>query len=211
MSDHSELKSEVAKEKPRDNEGHFVHAENPQHPQSPSSPQNPIGEFLSSHAHYNKSQDDLLDVHVGNPLRKIVLLLQDIKKQKAFSFTLKGSLGIMGVALVLSVFGIFGGGQVLCNRGVQSQIGVIKVLQVKEEPISVPVIGPLLSVIVPSRVENRIILVKPDLSTISLIGNAASIPNTKYQLHDTYVVTGQYDSCAQSLTVDNPASLQPYP
>jgi len=37
-----------------------------------------------------------------------VELLQDIKKQKAFSFTLKGSLGIAGVALALGMFGIFG-------------------------------------------------------------------------------------------------------
>src|SRR5215204_929059 len=78
--------------------------------------------FISSHVHYNKNDDDVLDVHIGNPLHKIVKLLEDIKKQKAFSFTLKGSLGIAGVVMAFSFLGVLGAGNVLCSKGVQSEI-----------------------------------------------------------------------------------------
>ena len=82
-----------------------------------------------------KTTDDntLVDVHVNNPLKKVIALLEEIKKQKAFSFTLKGSLGIMGVFLALSVFGIFGGGKLLCDKGLQTKVGELRVLQLTEE------------------------------------------------------------------------------
>ncbi len=106
----SELKSIVAENKERDKEGHFVKGEK----QEETTPKNFATQLLESINGTNKkvkeSSDDLIDVHVGNPLRRVIELLQDIKKQKAFSFTLKGSLGIAGVALALGLFGVFCGG-----------------------------------------------------------------------------------------------------
>src|SRR3990167_9464453 len=92
---------------------------------------NPISNFLRNNTSVSKTKDDstLLEIHIGNPLRKITQLLEEIKKQKVFSFTLKGSLGIMGVALALSVFGIFGGSKMLCDKGIQTQVGMIKELE----------------------------------------------------------------------------------
>jgi hypothetical protein len=90
-------------------------------------------EELRKHVHPSKDKDELLDIHVGNPLRRITELLEDIKKQKAFSFTLRGSLGIMGVALAFSTFGIFGGSKLLCDKGTQSYIGTVKQLTYTEE------------------------------------------------------------------------------
>jgi len=54
--------------------------------------------FLISHTGNYKGEDDILDIHIGNPFRRIIALLEDLKKQKAFSFTLKGSLGIAGLS-----------------------------------------------------------------------------------------------------------------
>src|SRR3989338_7295204 len=52
---------------------------------------NPISNFLRNNTSVSKTKDDstLLEIHIGNPLRKITQLLEEIKKQKAFSFTLK--------------------------------------------------------------------------------------------------------------------------
>src|SRR3989344_7304729 len=93
----------------------------------------PIEKFISENIHYSKNKDNLLDVHIGNPLRRIAELLEEIKRQKAFSFTLKGSLGIAGVALALGVFGVLGSGRILCDKGIQTQIGTIKILSVQEK------------------------------------------------------------------------------
>src|SRR5438046_1279755 len=87
-----------------------------------------VEKFVSSHVHYSKNDDDILDVHIGNPLYKITKLLEEIKKQKAFSFTLKGSLGIAGVVLAFTFLGVLGAGNVLCSKGVQSEIGVVQIL-----------------------------------------------------------------------------------
>src|SRR5436190_1901612 len=109
----SPAKSVAAKKRVRDENGHFFSPEPVVPPPPPPivtpKSSNPLSTFFSTNTHYDKNKDDLLDVHVGNPLSRITKLLEDIKKQKAFNFTLKGSLGVMGVVLVLSVFGIFGG------------------------------------------------------------------------------------------------------
>ena len=135
-----------------------------------------VEKAVESHIHYSKNDDDLLDVHIGNPLHKIVLLLQDIKKQKAFSFTLKGSIGIAGVVLVFSFLGVLGAGNILCAKGTQTQIGTLKVLNIKQDPPStVPFLGNLINWInnVPyfpasTVAPNRTILVKSDGAAIFL-------------------------------------------
>ena len=114
-------KSRIAEERPRDEDGHFITREEEKEHEK----KNPVERLFSENVHYSKKQDDLLDLHVGNPLRRITLLLEQIKKQKAFSFSIKGSLGIMGVALVAGTFGVLGVNNVLCDKGVQTRRGVL--------------------------------------------------------------------------------------
>src|SRR3989344_7500955 len=130
----SEAKSKVAQEKPRDEEGHFIENIKKSAKETLS--------HLEKNVDYNKKQDDLLNVHVGNPLKRVTDLLEDIKRQKAFAFTLKGSLGLAGVAIALSVFGIFGGSKMLCDKGTQTEVGIIRILNVQEaEDSNVPILG----------------------------------------------------------------------
>jgi len=100
-------KSQVAQDKPRNQEGQFLKSTNF------------ISSLVSKNTTIEKTADEntLLDIHVGNPLQKIVGLLQDIKKQKAFSFSMKGSIGLVGVAVILATAGIFGSNKMLCDKG----------------------------------------------------------------------------------------------
>ncbi|RJQ38041.1 hypothetical protein C4559_02350 [Candidatus Microgenomates bacterium] len=178
--------------------------------------QNPIAHFFSehTHAHYPKKQDDLIDIHIGNPLRKIMQLLEDIKNQKAFSFTLKGSLGVMGVALALSLFGIFGSSKMLCDKGIQTQVGIVKELYSITQEESIPIFdgianyyNSLLLFTSNTKTQNkRVILLKADNSTIFLpyLNNITYIPYLNRQIF----ATGQYDSCSQTLTPSSPLDLQ---
>ncbi|MEK9176553.1 MAG: hypothetical protein AAB520_03865 [Patescibacteria group bacterium] len=204
------LKSEIAQERPRDSEGHFIHPDQPAPPQ----PSTPIQQFASDHISVSRTptppkSDDLVDVHVGNPLTKITRLLEDIKKQKAFSFTLKGSLGIAGVALALGVFGVFGGNQLLCSHGTQTQIGIVKTLQFGEaEKSTVPFIGNLIDRVYPGQTRRRIVLVK---SGDNIIG----LPYSKFVSLSNYegekiTATGDYNSCSQTLTITDPSGVEPY-
>lgn len=206
MSTKSELKSVVAEHKPRDEEGHFVHTAGPEPVEGSK---NPINKFFSENVHYSKSKDDLLDVHVGNPLHKVIQLLQDIKNQKAFSFTLKGSLGIAGVALALGLFGIFGAGNLLCDKGVQKEIGIIKVLNVQEqESASIPLLSGILDYFSPRAKHNSIVLIKLDQTVISL-PYSSKVDLTKF-FNYPVIATGKYNSCSQTLTITDANGLQIY-
>lgn len=202
------LKSVVAENKPRDAHGHFVKK---QIPQSPATAKNIATKLLEeingNAANVKESSDDLIDIHVGNPLRKIVALLQEIKQQKAFSFTLRGSLGIAGVALALGVFGVFGGGQILCERGVQSQIGTVKVLNATEEISSgVPVLSQILDYFAPKQTHNKTVLIKPDYTVVSL-PFTSKVDYAKY-IEMPVIATGAYNSCSQTLTITDNKDIQ---
>lgn len=200
-----ELKSEITSSKPRDEQGKFIN------PPDIKTAKNPFEKFLLSHTGNYKDQDDILDIRVGNPLGKIVKLLEEIKNQKAFSFTLKGSLGIAGVVLALSVFGLFGGSQILCDKGTQSQIGMVKILNAREiysKPV--PFLSYILELVTPSQkyIKNRMILVKNDNTTIY-------IPHTEDDdivkfANSTVIITGNYNSCSQTLAVNDSSSIETF-
>ncbi|HVZ67492.1 MAG TPA: hypothetical protein VG917_04455 [Patescibacteria group bacterium] len=173
-------------------------------------PKDPIGKLISEHTEYSKNKDELLDIHVGNPLKRITELLEEIKKQKAFSFTLKGSLGIAGVFLALSIFGILGGGAILCDKGNQSQVGIVKVLNVKDtdNASDLPVISLWINYFAPKHTYNRTVLVKQNGDIIRLpYSNKVDFSNySNYQV----LATGSYDSCSQSLTINDPSGIEVY-
>jgi hypothetical protein len=199
------LKSETSASKSRDEKGHFINTPNL------DEAKNPLERFLMSHTGNYKDQQDLLDIRVGNPLGRVVQLLEDIKKQKAFSFTLKGSLGVAGVVLVISVFGFFGGNQALCEKGRQTQIGTIKVLQAREiYTKSVPIITYLLELASPPQklIKNRVVLVKDNQTTI-YVPYTKDVDLTKYS-NTTVAATGSYNSCSQTLTVTDPSEIEAY-
>lgn len=197
------LKSEATASRPRDEKGHFINI-----PQIKST-DNVLTRFLMSHTGNYKDQEDLLDIRIGNPLGRIINLLEEIKNQKAFSFTLKGSLGIAGVVLVISLFGIFGGGQIICEKGRQTEVGTIKVLQAKEiYSNSVPVLSYFLELVSPPQktIKNRVVLIKNDSSTIN-IPYVENIDLSKYS--DAYVAaTGTYNSCSQALSIMDTSDIE---
>ncbi len=210
--DNKETRSQRAQEKPRDEKGHFIHHQDESHQASSSSPVNTLGKVLKDSAHYSKAQDDLLDVHVGNPLRKITLLLEEIKKQKAFSFTLKGSLGILGVGLVLSVFGVFGGSKILCSRGTQSKIGTIRILKTLDvKKSNVAFIGGFIdffnTAVNNQQLYNRIILIKGLEESVS-IPFSQNVNFSQYS-EKSVIVTGDFDTCTQELKVTDSSAIEP--
>lgn len=202
----SPAKSEIAQDRPRDSEGHFIPVE-PTPTKKPKTPKSPIDQFFSQHTTYSKNQDDLINIHVGNPLRKITELLQEIKKQKAFAFTLKGSLGVMGVFLTLSVFGIFGGGQLLCDKGVQTHIGTLKVLNTFESNTTqIPILSEILNYVAPQAIHNRVILIAADGSTMNL----PYTNKVNFQTYDAQkiLVTGNYDACSRTIKIIDATSVE---
>ena len=204
----SDIKSEIAENRPRDDEGHFISQEKIEEHEK----KGVIDKLFSENVHYSKSQDDLLNVHVGNPLRKIYLLLQDIKNQKVLSVSAKASFGIMGVAVAIGIISIFGVSNVFCAKGVQSEIGVIKTLNIEDtRTTNIPVIGSLFdwfSARTNPQTHARVVLVRDDNTTIRL-------PYSKNVKFATYqnlpvIVTGNYDACNSTLTVQDESGVETF-
>lgn len=199
------LKSESTSSRPRDEKGHFISLPDIK------SAKNPLEKFLISHTGNYKDEEDLLDIRIGNPLRRVIALLEEIKRQKAFSFSLKGSLGLAGVVLAISLFGIFGGGRMICDKGTQSLVGTVRVLNEREiysKPV--PLITYLLELVASpqKQIKNRMILIKNDLETVYLpfseeldISKFSNLP---------VIATGNYNSCLHELTVIDKDSIETF-
>lgn len=170
----------------------------------------PVSKVISESTHVDHDSDKLLDIHVGNPLRRIAELLEEIKQQKAFSFTLKGSLGIAGVFLALSLFGVLGGGQILCDKGVQTQIGTVKVLNIKEVETAsdIPILSSFINYFGPRNTYNRTVIVTES-------GKAISVPYSRFAKIADYknlkvAATGNYNSCSEELTISENTAIELY-
>ncbi len=193
-------------DQPRDAEGHFISKGEAKSHQ----PTNPISRFLHDETAIHKEKDDeLIDIHIGNPLRRITELLEQIKKQKAFSFTLKGSLGIMGIALVLGTFGFFGGTKALCDKGTMTKLGEIRELSYKENSDrSLLYYIPFLDKLFPDRRVPRKILISDDNRIVHIVFKNETTPNPLQTT--TYALTGSYDSCSETLTIDDQLGIQQF-
>ena len=122
----------------------------------------------------------------------------------------------MGVALTLSVFGIFGGSKMLCDKGIQTQVGLIKELDSNTiERSTVPILGAVFDYynnLFTSQntisQKKRIILLKDDKTSIYL-PSARGISYYNYLNAQVYA-TGQYDSCSQVLKPSDQSDIQPF-
>ena len=172
----------------------------------------PLSFFFKKNTTVHKSKDDdeLIDIHVGNPLKKITQLLEDIKNQKAFTFTLKGSLGIMGVALVIGTFGVFGGTKAFCEKGVQTKAGMTKqLIYLEEERNSWVDFVPILNSFFPHRLIKRTVLLAMDntIYTLRLSPTAQAALQAQIAASSSYI-TGSLDSCSNTITVESPNGIE---
>lgn len=205
--------SEFASDRERDDHGHFIHKFPT--PPKPGSEPSLTEKLFPTHVSvdHKVTQDALLDVHIGNPLRKITQLLQEIKQQKAFSFTLKGSLGIAGVVLTLSLFGFFGSTQLLCSKGEQTLSGTIKALAVTNKPKEIPVLGQFINsfnYIVfhkdwPTGTRRYVLVDLKDAATVAIVGSEADILPF---LNQVVYTTGDYNSCSRILHLTLPHAIE---
>jgi hypothetical protein len=164
---------------------------------------------------HDADEDTLLDIKIGNPLRKITKLLEDIKKQKAFSFTVKGSLGVAGIVMVLTTFGIFGGTKAFCSKGIQSHIGTVRELQMVDTPERSYIIERAMVVWdaitgndFTRKYRQKMVLIKDNNDVLTIKERIDGLQLTRFS--GMVLVTGDYDSCAHTVTVKDINGVESY-
>lgn len=194
----------------RDERGRFIRSI----PQSPEPKTSSFLDRLFKRTSVQKTLDDetLIDVHIGNPLRRITRILEEIKQQKAFSFNIKGSIGVAGVAAVLGTAGFFGGFNALCNKGVQSEIGLVRTLNFeqnsKEDVFIVSQVKDFLGMNTSKPLRKRTLLIKSGTSAINLL--TAFETQLDFYNNKQVIATGNYNSCQNTLKLTSKNSIESY-
>lgn len=214
IQDDKSLHEIAAKDQPHGEHGHFAPKSHTPAPPPASDHTNPVISFLRKESDVSTTHDDktLLDVHIGNPLRRISDILEEIKRQKAFTFDIKGSLGAAGIVLVLTTFGIFGGTKAFCLKGEQFHIGRLTILNLPVEPPNNSLVAKLDRVwqaakgqeLPSEKVTKRFLLIEQNQTIYSLIG----VPNIPIIEDISYIARGEVDTCSQTITLKSPEDLQ---
>lgn len=149
----------------------------------------------------------LIDIKIGNPLKRIYEVLQEIKKHQSTTFSMRFTIPLIALPIVLFAAFQLGRGQSICKQTTVSKVGMIKnmVVDVPESSTSKPLIGSLLKWTPWAQstskyvAENRTILVdqKGEITTI-LLPEKISLESFS---NSNVIVTGLYSSCTNVMTV----------
>lgn len=174
------------------------------------------GDLISKLIKTGESKDDeaLIDIKVTNPLHKIAQILQDIKNHQSTTVSLRFTIPLIALPIIILLAFQIGRSQTICSQGFQSKTGTIKNMYVqapKEDGLFhfVP-FNPIRRVynqkdFIPAK---RTVLISNNEETITVLAN----PNFDLAIFDNQrvVVTGNYSSCSQTITLDSAQNISLY-
>lgn len=163
----------------------------------------------------DSNDDTLVDVHVNNPLHRITKLLQDIKAHQSTTVSLRFTIPLIALPIVLLAAFQLGRFQTSCSPVFASQLGTVRILSLEMPKTDQSWYAKLVSFIpgnfgIPKTIgftrEDRSILLTPDGQTLTLL------PGLGVKLFSfdqkNVIVSGEYSACNKALTVDSAANVQ---
>jgi len=198
----SKKRSQDAKEKPRDENGHFV----PANPDIKVNANTSGGaEVMSRFIKTEKSNDEagpMVNVSVFNPFGKMIQLLKDIKAKQATTVSLRFTIPLIALPVAFLLVFQLGRYQNECASYQRSLVGVVKNISVLEKQSSflqkIPLLGDFYPVMEVTK-HQTIIINNPEVTTV--------INNTNFSLEkwqdQQVILTGDYSSCRNSLNLQS--------
>lgn len=211
----SPVKAIIAAKRPRDANGHFIK-----------------NNILSVDEESDPNDETLINLKVTNPLRRIIMILKDIKRRQATTIDLKFTIPLIALPVfMLIAFSLGKNSSVLaaCGGNVQTKIGLLYTLQATDSnqpglfektkqtlTTNLPFLAPLLTTnYLPGgstssgRQANHQILIQRDNTAIT-IENPKNISLTTYNTRQVFV-TGKVNTCENTIEVQNDSSVQLLP
>lgn len=201
----SPVKAIIAAKRLRDANGHFIKKG-----------------LLSIEENKNQKDETLIDVKVTNPLHRITMILQDIKRRQATTIDLKFTIPLIALPVfMLIAFSLGKNASVLaaCQGNTQTKIGVIYILKsipATPQGLSAKISGffsflPFFDKTNTNQIQtvNRPILIQRDNSTMTL-NNQSNVNLTPYQTRQVFA-TGIFNSCENTLTLQSADDVQLVP
>jgi len=158
------------------------------------------------------NEETILDIKVHNPLKRITQLLQDLKKHQTTTVSLRFTIPLIALPIVLFVAFQIGRAQTLCAQTFTTQAGTIQVLQVKV-PRTAPTALSLVLSFFPSVPQptadlvdqERAILLLPTSEVVHII-HPRSVDVVPF-VGQSVLLTGNYSACTRSITLDHQQNL----
>lgn len=160
----------------------------------------------------SSDEETILDIKVHNPLKKITQLLQDLKKHQTTTVSLRFTIPLIALPIVLFVAFQIGRAQTLCAQTFTTQAGTIQVLQVKV-PRTAPTALSLVLSFFPSVPQptadlvdqERAILLLPTSEVVHII-HPRTVDVVPF-VGQSVLLTGNYSACTRSITLDHQQNL----
>lgn len=187
---------------PQDEHGHFIHKD--------------PGQKMGGLLHTSETDDDstLVDVRVANPLHRIAKLLQDIKSHQSTTVSMRFTIPLIALPIVLLVAFQLGRAQTSCSPLFSTQTGIVRLLSLEVPKENTSWFGRVFNYLpgnskpqktVTFTRENRAVLMTSDGQTLTLLP-AAGVKLAPFA-NQGVIVTGDYSACNRVITVDNAANI----
>lgn len=198
--------AETGKSQLRDAQGHFIKSK---------AKVSGAGNLLANLIHAREGHDNeaLIDIKITNPLKRIVEVLQEIKKHQATTFSFKFTVPLIALPVFLLAAFQFGRVQTACPQLVTSKLGTIKNLSVEVARddsgwfwwLFSPQFTPKPQAVGELEAKNLTILIGPQGETITVLHDKGL--NLETYENQRVILTGKYSSCGGAITLDSPKNL----
>lgn len=213
----SRKRAKIARERIRDEHGHFIKTN-----QTPtvSSKAEGAGVTIDKFIHMDKNATDdetMLDVKVSNPLHRITQLLQDIKNKQSTTVSMKFTIPLIALPIVLFLVFQLGRAQTACSPIFTTKTGTLKILTVQVPTKKTGIISSLFSLFPrlpqltqppqpsPLTQTTQSILLTETSDTITILHQP--IPELNNFEDQEVLISGTYSACSQTLTLDSKENI----
>lgn len=183
-------------------------------PTDPPKPSFLAGLFSTNKSNDDAQKDDLVDIRVHNPLRRVVELLKDLKRHQNTTVSLRFTIPLIALPIVLLAAFQLGRVETACVPAFTTVVGNLDIIRIRAPKNPPTLFGqiagfftqmPLLSKPSDLTEVTRAVLLTQRDGTLTLI-HAADIGTVSFDKRDV-IVSGYLNTCTRTITLDDAKNL----
>lgn len=159
-------------------------------------------------------KDDLLDIRVHNPLRRVIELLKDLKRHQNTTVSLRFTIPLIALPVVLLAAFQLGRVETACVPAFTTLVGNLDIVRIKAPKNPPTLVGQIVGffsqvplITKPSDLVDttRTVLLTQKDGTLTVV-HAADIGTVPFDKRDV-LITGYLNACTRTITLDDAKNL----
>jgi hypothetical protein len=162
----------------------------------------------------NAADDTIVDVKVRNPFHRIMKLLQDIKSKQSTTVSMRFTIPLIALPIVLLAAFQLGRAQTVCASRFTSQVGVLRSINIMAPPATKDVYSNLLSFFpdIPKLQKTEELTATKSTILVNMQGEVLNVFHTaKLEIssfaNEGVIISGMLSPCAGTITLDDPQNI----